>query len=156
MNEYGVLMEWRRQGNWSTLRKTCPSVTVSTLNLTWSGLGDRPVYKELLFQLLTWYDSETQAFRLSSRRLTALGHQALDTATPSAHQLVPWTQPVQLAGSLAVLKQRHRAAFLQRRWELRELKFLQHCCWGFNLSGMWCCHCVCGSWHFIVSWCLHL
>ena len=53
------------------------------------GLGDRPVYEQLLFRLHTWYDSETQAFRLSSRRQTALGHQALDTAAPSAHQPVP-------------------------------------------------------------------
>jgi len=142
-----------KHGNWSTLRKTCLSATTSTLNLTWLGLGDRPVYEQLLFWLRTQYDSETQAFRLSSRRQTALGHQAPDTAVPSAHQPVPWTQLVQLAGSLVVLEQRHRAAFLQRRWELRDtaLLLMIQVVWDVML-----CHWVWSSWHFIVSWCLHL
>jgi len=106
-----------------------------------------------LFQLRTWYDSETQAFRLSSRRQLALGHQALDTAAPSAHQPVPWTQLVQLVGSLVVLEQRHRVTFLQRRWELRDTALL------LRIQVVWdvmLCRWVCSSWHFIVSWCLHL
>lgn len=73
MNEHAALVEWYHQReNWWTWRKTCPSVTLSTTNSTWSGHGlscqKKGKHKQTTYNINIYMFTDKHCFSLHSAK----------------------------------------------------------------------------------------